>query len=296
MIKNSVLYYGMPLTGKSTLLLRNYIHDYHQYHVNDLCINLWTFLHHDNKHAKRATLGFISSPNGRMRALRIPYNPNGWLGAVSAYHAANPHIKRAMIDECQCVSPVYLVTLCMIIRDFYPKVPIIFTCIDYDSWHHKLPQINALIKMVPESHHLHHRCMLCHRIATRRLHVVNHRPEYNEKRYGKILRDHAYKPDGRPNMYSVCSRHYRHLPNDFERRLKKTLQPPKSKVQRIKQIRKHLGLNPNVKIRVAHQAPSKNTKKSAKQDSGPSSARPKGSAQKAARKKTTKKTTAKKSK
>ena len=250
MIKNSVLYYGMPLTGKSTLLLRTYIHDYQRYHVNDLCINLWTFLHR-NKHARKATLGVINSPNGRISALRIPYNPNGWLGAVSAYHAAHPHIKRAMIDECQCVSPVYLVTLCMIIRDFYPHLPIIFTCIDYDSWHHKLPQIEALIKMVPKSHHLHHRCMLCHRIATRRLHVVNHHPEYNEKRYSKILRDHAYKPDGRPNMYSVCSRHYRHLPKDFEARLQKALQPPKSRVQKIKQIRKHLGLNANVKVQVA---------------------------------------------
>lgn len=249
MIKNSVLYYGMPLTGKSTLLLRTCIHDYQQYRLNDLCINLWTFLHHDNKRAKHATLPYISSPNGQIKCLRIPYDPNGWIGAVSAYHMAHPHIKRVMIDECQCVSAVYLMTLVMVIRDFYPNIPVIFTCIDFDSWHHKLPQIKALIDMVPESHHLHHRCMLCHRIATRRLHVANHKPYYNEVKYDKVLRKHAYTKDGRPNMYSVCSRHYHHLPKGFEKIMQKKLQPSKSKAQRIRDVRKHLGLNPNVQIR-----------------------------------------------
>lgn len=249
MIKNSVLYYGMPLTGKSTLLLRTYIHDYQKYKTDDLCINLWTFLHRDPKHARYATLGYIDSPNGRLGCLRLPYNPNGWIRAVSAYHRVHPHIKRAMIDECQCVSPVYLMTMVMVIRDFYPDLPVIFTCIDYDSWHHKLPQIEALIKLVPESHHLHHRCMLCHRIATRRLHVVNHKPCYDEKKYDRILKKHAYSKDGRPDMYSVCSRHYRHLPKGFEKIMKKRLRPSKSKAQRARDVRKHLGLNSNVKIR-----------------------------------------------
>lgn len=266
MIKNSVLYYGMPLAGKSTLLLRTYIHDYRKYRLNDLCINLWTFLHHDSKRAKYSTLQYISSPNGRIKCLRIPYNPNGWLKAVSDYHQAHPQIKRVMIDECQCVSPVYLMTLVMIIRDFYPKVPVIFTCIDYDSWHHKLPQIKALINLVPESHHLHHRCMLCHRIATRRLHVVNHKPYYNEKKYDKILKDHAYSKDGRPNMYSVCSRHYRHLPKGFEKIMQRRLQPSHSKVQQIRNVRKHLGLNPNVKIRFSKR-PTTNRKSKAKSKS-----------------------------
>lgn len=250
MIKNSVLYYGMPQTGKSTMLLRIFLHD-HQQHQRDLCINMWTFLHKDPKHARYATLGSIDSPNGRFAAMRLPYDPNQWIPTVSAFHQRFPHIRRVMIDEAQCINSVYLVTLIMVIRDFYPNVPVIFTCIDYDSWHHKLPQINALIKLVPKSHHLHHRCIFCHRVANRRLHVINNHPAYNEKKYDYALEHHLYKKDGRPNMYSVCLRHYNHSPKNLMEAVRKNdaKYMPHNRLQQAEQIRKNLGLNKNVKIR-----------------------------------------------
>lgn len=226
MIKNAVLYYGMPLTGKTTILVRDYRKDFAKYHTPDLCLTLWTFLHH-NRRARTATFDRMSSRNGSVPAVRLPYNPNKWLGAIGAFHARYPHIHQALIDECQCVSPVYLCTIVMIIRDFYPNLPVKMASIDYDSWHHKIPGIQKIIQLVPKSYHLHHMCMLCNkRVATRRLHVVNHRPVYNRKKYDHILRYHLYTVSGHPNMYSVCSRHYRHLPNDFEKILKRQMHHP----------------------------------------------------------------------
>lgn len=237
------------MTGKSTLLLKTYLEDQRKYHLSDLCINLWTFLHRD-KRFPHSTPNSISCPSGRLRALELPFDPNQWIPTISAYHRAHPQIHRIMLDEVQCLPAVQLVTLVMVIRDFYPDVPVLFTCIDFDSWHHKFPQISALIQMVNESHHLHHRCMLCSRVATRRLHVVNHKPCYNEQKYDDILRHHKYTQDGKPNLYSVCSRHYHHLPEGFEKIMKKKLQGPTSPQQKIQQIRKNLGLGSNVKIRV----------------------------------------------
>lgn len=245
MIKNSSFVYGMPQTGKSTLLVRQYLKD----KGKDLPINLWTFLHKDPKHAKTATLGFIHSANGNIRALRLPYNPNNWIPAISIFHKAHPKIKRALIDECQCVSAVLLLTLVMTIRDFYPNVPILFTSIDFDSWHHRFPNINYLIDNTEESKHLNHKCIFCHRVATRRLHIMDNKPMYNEKKYNYRLDHHKYHRDGKPMLISVCSRHYRNPPKDLKHEIalnnKKYMGNPK---QRKSQIRRALGLGKNTKI------------------------------------------------
>ncbi len=247
MIKNAILYYGMPLTGKSTLLLKQCIKD----HGQDLCINFWTFLHYDRKRAKTRTLPDISSPHGRIGALRLPYNPNLWIKTLSQFHARHPKIKRVMLDECQCISSVYLVTLTSIIRIFYPNVPITLASIDFDSWHHKLPRIKNLIKLVPKSKHLHHKCMFCHRVANRRLHVIDNHPAYNQKKYEKLLNNREFSRKHHFNMYSVCLHHYYNPPKDIPRHLLRPFRRPRRRVNKRAWLHK-LGLKSDVKVKIKH--------------------------------------------
>lgn len=245
MIKNSTLYYGMPWTGKSTILMRTYIQDALKYHVKDLAISLWTYLHYRPGSVK-ATPNRISCPSGNFPALSIPLSSeSGWKKALKHFHKKHPRIRNAMIDECQCLGYKYLIDLVSEIREIYPHVHIIFACIDYDSWHHRWKNTQKLIKAVPDSCHLIRRCMLCDRIADRRLHVVDHKPCYNEKQYNHILDNKDYASDGRPAMYTVCGYHYRHLPNDFEKRLKKASSGSHSRKEQVRRICKNLGLKPS---------------------------------------------------
>lgn len=215
MIKNSILYYGMPMTGKSTRLQKIFLKTLKQSkgHQMDLAINLWQFYHRSKKWAKIGTTSnFIGSPHGVIPAMQLPFDPMKWEQPLQAFKAQHPVVKHILLDECYCIKASYLDALIMCCRDLWPHAQVIMGSIDFDSWHHKMANIDVISKMAEKAYHLNHTCMLCHKhTATRRLHIIRQgrstwTPYYDERKYSRKIANP--KTRRKATMLSVCSQHY----------------------------------------------------------------------------------------
>ena len=216
-INNSFFYHGLQKSGKTTHLFHVYAHDYHR-GLPDLCLNLYPG---DQARYFHRTLPYMSCPLGQLDTLSLPYkaqesfNLKGkWTIAFNDFYTQHPKIGHVLIDEATGFPANDLKTVLLLIRNFYPKAPILMTGVRFDAWGHNLAAGTWLLKHVSHVIQTHHKCMLCNRNATRQLHVVAGHPIYDEHRYYRIVLSHRYS-NHRMFIFTVCDHHYHHLPDHF---------------------------------------------------------------------------------